>query len=272
MTGAMLAVGTFALLTVAFSWTQWRFPRLRPAITGRPILVFENGKPVESAMKSERFAIADLLVSPASRASSTPRTSSTPCSRPTAASRSSRSTRSRARPVRRRSRPRADLSSAGPPASRPARTPPPRAPRSRRRSPPARLRTAPTAAPGRSNVSTVRPRSCRSDRAPTARTASSHPRSPGRPVVGQRTAGLEEDRVEEVLERPAHVAEVGRGPEQIAVRGEHVVRVRLERALTTTSTPSIASSFAPAWTWSVRAWTVRVGEWWTIRRVATGRD
>ena len=63
MTGAMLAVGTFALLTVAFSWTQWRFPRLRPAITGRPILVFENGKPVESAMKSERFAIADLLVS-----------------------------------------------------------------------------------------------------------------------------------------------------------------------------------------------------------------
>ena len=27
VTGAVLAVGTFALLTVALSWTQWRFPR-----------------------------------------------------------------------------------------------------------------------------------------------------------------------------------------------------------------------------------------------------
>jgi uncharacterized membrane protein YcaP (DUF421 family) len=63
LTGAMLGVGTFALLTVALSWTQWRFPRFRPAITGRPMLVFENGKPVEAAMKSERFAVADLLVS-----------------------------------------------------------------------------------------------------------------------------------------------------------------------------------------------------------------
>lgn len=63
MTGSMLAVGTFALLTVAFSWTQWRFPRTRPALTGRPVLIFEDGNPIESAMKSQRFAIADLLVS-----------------------------------------------------------------------------------------------------------------------------------------------------------------------------------------------------------------
>jgi uncharacterized membrane protein YcaP (DUF421 family) len=63
MTGAMLAVGTFALLVVGLSWTQWRFPRFRPALTGRPILVFQDGKPVEPALKSQRFAVADLLVS-----------------------------------------------------------------------------------------------------------------------------------------------------------------------------------------------------------------
>jgi uncharacterized membrane protein YcaP (DUF421 family) len=63
VTGAMLAVGTFGLLVFGLSWTQWRFPRLRPALTGRPIMVFENGKPVVSAMKSQRFAVVDLLVS-----------------------------------------------------------------------------------------------------------------------------------------------------------------------------------------------------------------
>jgi uncharacterized membrane protein YcaP (DUF421 family) len=63
LTGAMLAVGTFALLTVGLSWTQWRFPRFRPAFTGRPIMLFEHGEPVEAAMKSQRFAVADLLVS-----------------------------------------------------------------------------------------------------------------------------------------------------------------------------------------------------------------
>ena len=51
----------------------------------------------------------------------------------------------------------------------------------------------------------------------------------GRAVVGEGAAGLEEDRVEEVLERAAHVAEVRRRAEHVAVRGEHVVGVGLER-------------------------------------------
>jgi uncharacterized membrane protein YcaP (DUF421 family) len=62
ITGAALAVGTFAVLTVALSWTQWRFPRTRDVLTGRPVLVVAHGEPQEAAMKRQRLAVADLLV------------------------------------------------------------------------------------------------------------------------------------------------------------------------------------------------------------------
>jgi uncharacterized membrane protein YcaP (DUF421 family) len=62
VTAGLLAVGTFALLTVALSWVQWRFPRARPVVTGRPVLVFKDGQPVEEAMRQQRLSVADLLV------------------------------------------------------------------------------------------------------------------------------------------------------------------------------------------------------------------
>jgi uncharacterized membrane protein YcaP (DUF421 family) len=62
LTGAVLAVGTFALLTVALSWLQWRVPQVRPWVTGRPVLVFREGEILEGAMKSQRLAVADFLV------------------------------------------------------------------------------------------------------------------------------------------------------------------------------------------------------------------
>jgi uncharacterized membrane protein YcaP (DUF421 family) len=62
VTGAILAVSTFALLTVGLSWTQWRFPRVRPLVTGRPVLVFADGSPVEDAMRRQRLSLPDLLV------------------------------------------------------------------------------------------------------------------------------------------------------------------------------------------------------------------
>ena len=51
----------------------------------------------------------------------------------------------------------------------------------------------------------------------------------GGAVVGQCSAGLEEDRVEEVLQRAGHVAEVRGRAEEVAVRAEHVVSSRGQR-------------------------------------------
>jgi uncharacterized membrane protein YcaP (DUF421 family) len=62
ITGGMLAIGTFAVLTTALSWTQWRFPRARPYIAGRPVLIIRDGEPDEAAMTRQRVALADVLV------------------------------------------------------------------------------------------------------------------------------------------------------------------------------------------------------------------
>lgn len=62
VTGAVLAVGTFTVLTVALSWVQWRFPRARDVIGGRPTLVVADGQLQEAAMRRQRLSVADLLV------------------------------------------------------------------------------------------------------------------------------------------------------------------------------------------------------------------
>src|SRR3954451_11054411 len=58
VTGAVLAVGTFALLTVALSWTEWRFSRARALITGRPALVIDDGALVEANLRIQRLSVA----------------------------------------------------------------------------------------------------------------------------------------------------------------------------------------------------------------------
>ncbi|MDN4162973.1 DUF421 domain-containing protein [Nocardioides abyssi] len=63
ITAAVLAVGTFTLLTVGLSWTQWRFPRVRPLVTGRPVLVARDGALLDDAMRRQRLAVADFLMS-----------------------------------------------------------------------------------------------------------------------------------------------------------------------------------------------------------------
>jgi uncharacterized membrane protein YcaP (DUF421 family) len=60
VTGAVLSVSTIGILTLAFSWLSWRFPRLRPALDGTPLVLVEEGKLLMDNMRRERITIEEL--------------------------------------------------------------------------------------------------------------------------------------------------------------------------------------------------------------------
>jgi uncharacterized membrane protein YcaP (DUF421 family) len=60
LTGAFLAIGTIAILQVAVSYANFRFPKLRPVLDGEPIVVVQDGKPIEKNLRRERVTIEDL--------------------------------------------------------------------------------------------------------------------------------------------------------------------------------------------------------------------
>src|SRR5947208_7612117 len=60
LTGAFLAVGTIAALQMLVSYTNFRFPRLRPFIDGEPIVIVQDGKPIEKNMRRERLTVDDV--------------------------------------------------------------------------------------------------------------------------------------------------------------------------------------------------------------------
>ena len=60
LTGAFLAIGTIAILQVAVSYANFRFPKLRPVLDGEPIVVVQDGKPIEKNLRRERVTIDDL--------------------------------------------------------------------------------------------------------------------------------------------------------------------------------------------------------------------
>ena len=61
VTGAMLAVGTFALLLLFFSWVSFRFKRTRPLLEGMPVVVVQNGRMREDVMRYERLDQEELF-------------------------------------------------------------------------------------------------------------------------------------------------------------------------------------------------------------------
>lgn len=61
VTAAVLAVGTFALLTIAISWINARSNRLRPVTHGVPVVVVHDGEPLLGALRQERMALDDLI-------------------------------------------------------------------------------------------------------------------------------------------------------------------------------------------------------------------
>jgi uncharacterized membrane protein YcaP (DUF421 family) len=61
VTGAMLVIGTFALLMVFFSWVSFRFRRLRPLLEGMPVVVVQDGRMRDEVMTYERLDRDELF-------------------------------------------------------------------------------------------------------------------------------------------------------------------------------------------------------------------
>ena len=60
LTGAMLVVGTIAILQVFVSWLSYRFPRTRPILDGEPVIVLQDGKVIEHNLKRERLTVEEI--------------------------------------------------------------------------------------------------------------------------------------------------------------------------------------------------------------------
>ena len=58
---AVLAVGTFAILTAIFGFINWRSRRLRPFIHGAPLVIVRNGEPCAESLNNERLSLNDLM-------------------------------------------------------------------------------------------------------------------------------------------------------------------------------------------------------------------
>jgi uncharacterized membrane protein YcaP (DUF421 family) len=60
VTGIFLAAGTLALMTVLVSYLSFRFKRLRPILDGEPIVILQDGKPIDGNLKRERLTIEEV--------------------------------------------------------------------------------------------------------------------------------------------------------------------------------------------------------------------
>jgi uncharacterized membrane protein YcaP (DUF421 family) len=60
VTGLLLAAGTVAILTLLVSFLSFRFPRLRPVLDGEPIVLVQDGKPLERNLHRERLTLEEI--------------------------------------------------------------------------------------------------------------------------------------------------------------------------------------------------------------------
>ena len=60
VTGGFLALSTFALLTVAASVVTFKSRRVQRLVEGAPLILVQDGEPVEKNLRSERLNIDDV--------------------------------------------------------------------------------------------------------------------------------------------------------------------------------------------------------------------
>ena len=60
VTGMVLVGGTIGVLTVITSYTSFKFPRLRPLLDGEPVIVLEDGQPIDRNLARNRITHEEL--------------------------------------------------------------------------------------------------------------------------------------------------------------------------------------------------------------------
>lgn len=60
VTGALIAVGTIAGLQVLTSYASFRLPWARRVLEGEPIVIVEDGRPIEKTLHRERMTVAEV--------------------------------------------------------------------------------------------------------------------------------------------------------------------------------------------------------------------
>jgi len=60
ITGALLAISTIGVLTVALSYASFRFKRIRPILNGEPIVLVEDGKVIEPNLRRQRLTREEI--------------------------------------------------------------------------------------------------------------------------------------------------------------------------------------------------------------------
>ena len=63
ITGIVLVLGTIAIMQVGTSYIGFRFRRLRPVLGGEPLIVVQDGRPIERNLERERLTIEDVAES-----------------------------------------------------------------------------------------------------------------------------------------------------------------------------------------------------------------
>jgi len=60
VTGALIAVSTIAILQVGLAFLSWRFNTVRRLTKGEPIVLVQNGEPIERNLHRERIRLEEL--------------------------------------------------------------------------------------------------------------------------------------------------------------------------------------------------------------------
>src|SRR3954452_14232538 len=60
VTGALIVISTIAILSVFVSWLSFRFRAVRRVTEGEPVVLIDDGEPIERNMRRERITIEDI--------------------------------------------------------------------------------------------------------------------------------------------------------------------------------------------------------------------